>query len=241
MRTAIIAALLLASCNRSDPASAPQANDDIAGEPTSWDLQSSGEGAALVVTNADGATAMRLFCPAGAGTLLVNVPAFTPIASEERLSFGQGGEATALVADPSGDKQRGGVSGEAAVPANLSSLLSGRVSASYGAQSSGPHPAPPAELVEAFVSACAEGKASEAPSLRRWRQAPTPAWSRTASRSRPTPSARSAPSRSGARASRGAASLTRTPRTSRALGCGRNFPGKPRTALGAVRWVESHS
>ena len=161
MRTTIIAALLLASCNRSDPPAVPQANDDIAGDSASWDLQSSGEGAALAITDSTGATAMRLFCPAGAGTLLVNVPAFTPIASEERLSFGQGGEATALVADPSGDPRRSGVSGEAAVPANLAALLSGPVSASYGAQSSGPHPAPPAALVAAFVGACSEDKSDK--------------------------------------------------------------------------------
>jgi uncharacterized membrane protein len=103
-----------------------------------------------------------MFCPAARNELLVNVPSFKPIGSEERLSFGSGGEVVALVADPRGDAQRGGVSGRGAVPDNLAALISGPVSASYGAQSSGPHPAPPAELARAFVSACAKD-AKEAP------------------------------------------------------------------------------
>ncbi|HEX9931994.1 MAG TPA: hypothetical protein VGB08_04055, partial [Allosphingosinicella sp.] len=102
-----------------------------------WDLQSSGEGAALVLAAASGPAAIRLFCPAGANRLLVNVPAFRPIGSEERLSFGSGGEAHALVADTRGDRQRGGVSGTGAVPANIAALVSGPISASYGAQTSG--------------------------------------------------------------------------------------------------------
>ena len=48
------------------------------------------------------------------------------------------------------------MTGEGLVPKNLVALLSGRVSASYGAQVSGPHPAPPAELVKAFSGACSD-------------------------------------------------------------------------------------
>lgn len=121
-----------------------------------WDLQSSGEGAALVLPDGRGGTAIRLFCPSRSGRLLVNVPAFRPIGSEERLSFGSGGEAYALVADTRGDGQRGGVTGSGAVPATLPALVEGPVSASYGAQTSGPHPAPPRELARAFVAACTE-------------------------------------------------------------------------------------
>ncbi|HEY0013720.1 MAG TPA: hypothetical protein VGB79_12815 [Allosphingosinicella sp.] len=129
-----------------------------------WDLQSSGEGAALVVTAAAGGTAaIRLFCPSRQGRLLVNVPAFRPIGSEERLSFGGGGDAAALVADSAGDRQRGGVSGIGPVPAQLAAFLAGPVSASYGAQTSGPHPAVPADLARGFVAACSEGAAAAAP------------------------------------------------------------------------------
>ncbi len=154
MRALMIAVLLLASCGRTESPVVPEASEPRAAEPAQWDMQSSGEGVALVVDDNAGKTALRLFCPAGTGKLLVNVPGLDAIGSEERLSFGQGGEAAALVADASGDSARGGVTGEGPVPENLVALLSGRVSASYGAQVSGPHPAPPAGLVTAFAGAC---------------------------------------------------------------------------------------
>jgi uncharacterized membrane protein len=121
-----------------------------------WDLQSSGEGVALVLSRAGGGTEIRLFCPANANRLLVNVPGFRPIGSEERLSFGGGGNVTALVADTRGDRQRGGVSGTGAVPDDLAALVSGPLSASYGAQRIGPLPAAPAQQRNAFVAACRE-------------------------------------------------------------------------------------
>jgi uncharacterized membrane protein len=171
---------LVAACGSRDPApAAEQGNGSAAtavnvAEPGSaapaaggeaeagWDLRSSGEGVALVIP-ASGAASMRLFCPAGSGKLLVNVPGFRAVGSEERLSFGSGGEAVALVADSRGDVQRGGVSGTGPVPANLDALVGGPISASYGAQRSGPHPAPPAALSSAFAAACREGAASKAP------------------------------------------------------------------------------
>jgi uncharacterized membrane protein len=156
----IISALLIAACSSQQPS---QSNAGTAepGQPrqggqSSWDLQSSGEGVALALVAGPGSTAMRLFCPAARNELLVNVPSFKPIGSEERLSFGSGGGVVALVADPRGDAQRGGVSGSGAVPGNLAELISGPVSVSYGAQTSGPHPAPPGGLAQAFVRACAK-------------------------------------------------------------------------------------
>lgn len=151
-----------ATTNAEAPAAAAS-NAQAPADAAAWDLQSSGEGAALVLPSASGATAVRLFCAARANRLLVNVPSFRPIGSEERLSFGSGGEAVALVADPRGDRQRGGVSATGAVPANLGRLLAAPISASYGAQSSGPHPVPPGELVARFVTACAERAAAAAP------------------------------------------------------------------------------
>lgn len=164
---------LVAACGSGDPgpanesrapvanASAPAAAASPAGEATAaaWDLQSSGEGAALVLAGPE-RPAIRLFCPVGAKRLLVNVPGFRPIGSEERLSFGSGGEAAALVADSRGDRQRGGVTGTGEVPDALAALVGGPVSASYGAQRSGPHPAPPRALSSAFVAACREGSAA---------------------------------------------------------------------------------
>jgi uncharacterized membrane protein len=156
MRTArwVLAALVIGACA---PREAPESNGpaEAAAGPR-WEVQSSGEGVALALASAGGATAIRLFCPAGRNELVVNVPAFEPIGSEERLSFGSGGNVVALVADPRGDAQRGGVSGVGPVPDDLKALVAGPISASYGAQRSGPHPAPPAEASRAFVSACFE-------------------------------------------------------------------------------------
>lgn len=124
-----------------------------------WDLLSSGEGVALVFP-ASGVTSIRLFCPAGQGRILINVPSFHPIASEERLTFGSGSAAEALVADTRGDQQRGGVSATGPVPRDLTALIAGPVSASYGAQRIGPHPAPLKALARDFSAACDETKAS---------------------------------------------------------------------------------
>lgn len=155
----LLAGTLLAGCAQRDeaPAAEPAANqaepDADANGGSGWALQSIGAGVALVLgPGAD--EAIRLQCPAGQEQLLVNVPAFQPIGSEERLSFGSGGEVVALVADTRGDAERGGVSATGAVPENLPALLAGPVSASYGAQTSGPHQAPPRQLVDAFVAAC---------------------------------------------------------------------------------------
>ncbi|MGI8706062.1 MAG: hypothetical protein ACR2JJ_09775 [Sphingomicrobium sp.] len=157
MRVLIIAGLLLAACGRTADAPAGNAPDNR--EPPEsaaqgWQFDSSGEGPAMVLTGDDGAAAIRLICPAGQNSLLVNVPAFDPVGSEERLSFGQGGEVVALVADVSGDSDRGGVTGSGAVPEDLVQLLSGRIAASYGSQTSGPHPVPPAALVDRFADSC---------------------------------------------------------------------------------------
>lgn len=146
-----------------NPAVAPPAPamPTRSGAALGWDLQSSSEGVALVLAGPD-RPAIRLFCPAGGKRLVVNVPGFRPIGSEERLSFGSGGEAAALVADSRGDRQRGGVTGTGAVPEALAALVGGPVSASYGAQRSGPHSAPPRALTGAFVAACREGSAPPA-------------------------------------------------------------------------------
>lgn len=174
-RLPLIAALLLGACesreagapdqpvpaNAATAAASPAAPEPAAPAGAQWDLQSSGEGTALVLAPATGAAAIRLFCPAGGKRLLVNVPGFRPIGSEERLSFGSGGEVIALVADTRGDAARGGVSGTGAVPGELARLVKGSVSASYGAQTSGPHPAPPPGLARAFTKACSDGAAPE--------------------------------------------------------------------------------
>lgn len=163
-----ITAALLAGCGRApddsntgDPKPAGAAAEPDS--PRGWGLQSSGEGAALALAAAGGGKALRLSCPAGTRQLVVSVAAFEPIGSEERLSIGSGGDALTLVADSRGDRHRGGVTGSGPVPGNLAALIERPVSASYGAQASGPHAAPPADLAAAFVAACSAGSARPAP------------------------------------------------------------------------------
>lgn len=155
----MIAALTLAGCTPRQAADANIAAPDESG-PTAdlpkagWDLQSRGEGVALTFKSETGIVAIRLVCAAGQNRLLVNVPAFKPIGSEERLSFGSNGEVVALAADPRGDAKFGGVSGSGPVPDDMKGLVGGPIAASYGAQHSGPHPAPPANLAQSFITAC---------------------------------------------------------------------------------------
>jgi uncharacterized membrane protein len=163
----LAATLLLAACG-DEAAEAPAAEPAATASPSatggsaaadwaarSWDLQASGEGTALVFPTG-GEAAVRLFCPAGSGTILVNVPGFSPVGSEERMTFGSGGTVHTLVADTRGDRQRGGVSGSGPVAANLAALLGGPVAVNYGAQDAGPYPAPPAGLVRSFAGVCTD-------------------------------------------------------------------------------------
>ena len=161
MRYAIIAATLLAGCNTGQQEPSPgNGSENVGGssEDAAWDLQSSGEGSALVL--ADGG--VRLFCPTERNVLVVNVQSFRPVGSEERMTFGQGRMAETLVADSSGDAARGGVTAEGPVPENLAELLSGPVAVNYGSQNSGPHPTPPTALVNAFAGSCG-GEVTERP------------------------------------------------------------------------------
>lgn len=156
----IATAILIAACGRAPGGSGPV--HDTGGTPGGpieagalhWALNSSDEASALQLLDASGDVIFRIICPGSDGGIAVNVPAFTPIGSEERLSFGSGGHVVALVADTNGDRVRGGVTGEGAVPQELGQILSGPVSAVYGAQVSGAHPAPPAKLAAAQLAAC---------------------------------------------------------------------------------------
>lgn len=238
MRAVFIAGLLLAACGRT--ADAPAGN--AAGNPESptaqaegWQFVSSGGDAALVLAGDDGAAAIRLICPAGQNGLLVNVPAFDPIGSEERLSFGQGGQVVALVADVSGDSARGGVTGSGAVPDDLVNLLSGRVAASYGSQTSGPHPTPPAALVNRFADSCS-GVASNGSGTDGSEEANVSAC--LVQDGKRIPGNRlhaSAPSPSGRRTLKAAASPIPTPRTRTERGCGRHFRAARTMAAGPER------
>lgn len=169
----LVLSLILPGCgSQTAPAArnetaAPIANDTApaAASPSAghWTLAFAETGPTLDLVSSSGAPEIRLACPTG-GKLLVNVPAFHPVGSEERLSFGGGGEVVALVADIAGDKARGGVSGTGDVPTGASRILQGEISASYGAQKTRPHAGPPGDLADRFVYSC-ERRAAEAPSI----------------------------------------------------------------------------
>ena len=121
-----------------------------------WHGSASGEGAGLGLGTAEGKRVITLFCPAGSPVLLVNVPGFRPVGSEERMSFGAGGTVTTLVADTRGDRLRGGVSGEGAVPAELAAILAdpAGLAVNYGSQNLGPLARVPAAQAKDFVAGC---------------------------------------------------------------------------------------
>ncbi|WP_447765318.1 hypothetical protein [Sphingopyxis panaciterrae] len=168
MRSALAFTALLALAGCSDTA-APDKSDTPAKQARTatpevpagtWQFASSGEGSGLFLPGMAPDVADRpvvhFFCPKGVMRLLVNVPSFKPVASEERLSIGAGGTVVTLVADPKGDAMRGGVSGEAPFPEDLPFILRSPegVRASYGAQAVGPLPAIPAATARRFIDAC---------------------------------------------------------------------------------------
>ena len=172
----IIPVMLLGACDRQESArrgsSSPAADAQPSGSSTPdtskrtdahWVLQPGAGFTVLVLQTQTGSPILSLTCSSGKNRLEVNVPGFTPIGSEERMSFGSGGEVEALVADFLGDRRLGGVSAAGAVPANLAALMGGPVSASFGFQTSGPHPAAPPAIVTAFVAACCSQASAAAP------------------------------------------------------------------------------
>ena len=144
-----------ASASTSGSATAAPPAPDMAGN---WDMTSSSEGDGLFFGATEGEPGrVHIFCPSGGG-MLVNVGAFRPVASEERMNFGSGADVVTLVADPSGDDLRGGVSGEGEVPANLDALLTGAegVAVNYGSQDMGPLPPVPQAKARDFAAGCSD-------------------------------------------------------------------------------------
>lgn len=121
-----------------------------------WESAGSGEGTSLRLVDAEGTPRLSIACVAGPPRLVANVPSFTPVGSEDRFTLGLGTEPVTLVADPTDQEDRPGVTGEAPVPPNISTLLrdAARISIVYGYQRSGPHDPPPAELRAALGAAC---------------------------------------------------------------------------------------
>lgn len=172
-----IPALLLAACDRQDESLMVDSSPPSEGGPAraaaqavhptdaTWVLQTIANGKALVLPTQSGGRILSLSCLLGEDRLRVNVPGFTPINSEERLSFGSGGEVEALVVDVRGKQQLGGVIAEGSVPPNLANLMRGPITASYGSQISGPHPGVPHDVAAVFAAACLKA-APQAPRAR---------------------------------------------------------------------------
>lgn len=94
---------------------------------------------------------LRLVCAQGDGFLAV-LPKLKPVASEERLTIGAGGDAHALVATaaPRGVQASGPVT-----EGLLAAIESGQpISVNHGAQNAGPFASPPEALRRAFADSC---------------------------------------------------------------------------------------
>jgi hypothetical protein len=119
-----------------------------------WESVSSGEGSALRLTGSDGKVAMSVACLGQPRRMVVTVPSFSPIGSEDRFSLGLGNEPVTLVADPT--RQKGpGVTAEGPPPPRAVFDNAATVSALYGRQQVGPVPAPPEKLRELLAKSCA--------------------------------------------------------------------------------------
>lgn len=132
---------------------APPPTEGAMGGPR-WESISSGEGTALRLTASDGTPTMSIACLGKPRRLVVTVPSFEPIGSEDRFSLGFGQEPVTLVADPK--RQKGpGVTAEGPPPQQALFEGAENVSALYGTQRIGPVPAPPEKLREMLVKSCA--------------------------------------------------------------------------------------
>jgi hypothetical protein len=118
----------------------------------SWEVKIASGTTSLNLSSVEGAPLMTISCRTG--HLGVQVPSFTPIGSEERLSLGLGQEPVTLVADLRAKQP--GVGAGGGVPENLEDLLerADRISAVYGSQQSGPYPAPAAAMKQQLAEAC---------------------------------------------------------------------------------------
>ena len=118
-----------------------------------WESATGEEGTILRLVNPQGTVVMSLACRADSGALAARVPAFSAIGSEERFSLALGDEPVALVADTAG---KSGVVAQGPVPGDFADRLgeAKAISALYGTQRSGPHPAPPGQLRKAFAQTC---------------------------------------------------------------------------------------
>lgn len=169
-----VAALVLAACGGEPPtAPTPAPAPDTPAPPTApvtgpagpagtqpglqWDLMSSGEGVALVLNGPDGERRMNLACLRQPSSLVLVIDEFTPILSEERLTFGLDDELFVFVAQPTAQRTSGVQAGAPIGESFLTKLSrTNTVQAVYGNQQFGPYIPPPPDMARAFAADCAE-------------------------------------------------------------------------------------
>lgn len=120
-----------------------------------WEIATSGAGTALRLMGGGGKLLLSIACAGSPRRLAVTAPAFDPVGSEDRFSFGLGSHPLTLVADLS-KQANGGVTGEAPVPEDFAQRLetARRLSALYGNQAVGPVPAPDQALKQILAKSC---------------------------------------------------------------------------------------
>jgi len=152
------ATVVLTGCDRAeDTPEAPPAPETPAAPEAPrlrWEPIASGEGSALMLLDQADNQVFHMACLSAPARMTVNVPGFTVIGSEERLTLGVDNEAFGLVADTLAEGP--GVRAEAAIDPMLLDRLprTEDISALYGTQQAGPYEAPDAETLANFVTAC---------------------------------------------------------------------------------------
>jgi hypothetical protein len=158
---AIAAVLSLCACSPAEePAAPPPAPVAEAPPPAStqpglsWGTASTGEGIALLLSDATGAPILRLGCIRNPAVMTLAVEGFTPIGSEERLTVGLDDTLFVFVADSTASGP--GVQGEADISTDFLDRLEDAkaIRAVYGTQELGPHMPPPSGIAAGFAAEC---------------------------------------------------------------------------------------
>jgi hypothetical protein len=154
----LLSALALAGCERESaptPADEPvaAAAPRAAPKPGEWAFGMGRNSVEMVhlPTGKPESVDLRLVCAQGDGVLVV-LPKLKPVASEERLTIGAGGDAHVLVATraPQGVQAEGPVT-----EGLLLAIESGApIVVNHGAQEAGPFASPPQALRRAFADSC---------------------------------------------------------------------------------------
>lgn len=146
------ATAVITGCKPANPPEPPPTPTVVPAE--GWTAVVSGVGYALV-HNTAGVEDLRIACARSPARFIVRVETFTPIASEERLSFGADDHVTALVAQSTAPGP--GVDAEAPPPMTELAFLpaAAKVSVSYGAQTLSVA-GPGKQLADALVEACSQ-------------------------------------------------------------------------------------